>query len=41
MSRAFGSWAAMDMDLFCDKWLAALGAHHHRIEILAAEIVSV
>src|SRR6516162_10035559 len=41
MSRAFGAGPGMHMDLLRRKRLAAFGAHHHRIEILAAEIVGV
>src|SRR5712671_715675 len=41
MSRAFRSGAAMDVDLLCHERLAALGAYHHWIEILAAEVVGV
>jgi hypothetical protein len=37
MSRAFRTGAAMDVDLLCHKRVAAFGAHHDRIEILAAE----
>jgi hypothetical protein len=41
MSRAFGVGAGTDMDLPRHERLAAFGAHHDRIEILAAKIVSV
>jgi hypothetical protein len=41
MSRVFSAGAGMDVDLPRRKRLAAFGAHHDRIEILAAEVVRV
>ena len=41
MSRVFSAGAGMDVDLPRRERVAAFGAHHDRIEILAAEIVSV
>src|SRR5580693_1594481 len=41
MSRAISSGSTTDVDLFRDNQLTAFGAHHHRIEILAAEIMRV
>src|SRR5262249_56581188 len=41
MPRAFGAGAGMDVDLPWRERFAAFGAHHDRIEILAADIVSV
>ena len=41
MPRAFGAGAGMDVDLPWRERFAAFEAHHDRIEILAADIVSV
>src|SRR5580704_17664923 len=41
MPRVFRAGPRTDVDLLRQERLAAFRAHHHRIEILAAEIVSV